>query len=178
MTAFPAQARAAFAQNYPETPHKLAHELGAHPLLELDALAGLAEALPEASIEYNKADLPIGVDGKPDPTGIPIGQTIRNIAESGSWAVLKNVEQHPAYGALLAGLLEELRPQIEVRTGAMIMTQGFIFISSPGAMTPYHFDPEHNILLQVRGSKVMTQFPAGNAAFAVAQRVLSKVESS
>jgi mannose-6-phosphate isomerase-like protein (cupin superfamily) len=33
-------------------------------------------------------------------------------------------------------------------------------------VTPYHFDPEHNILMQVRGSKVMTQFPAGDTAYA------------
>jgi hypothetical protein len=33
-------------------------------------------------------------------------------------------------------------------------------------VTPYHFDPEHNILLQLRGTKVMTVFPAGNPRFA------------
>ena len=43
----------------------------------------------------------------------------------------------------------------------MLTSQGFIFVSSPNSVTPYHFDPEHNILLQIRGSKVMTQFPAG-----------------
>lgn len=48
----------------------------------------------------------------------------------------------------------------------MLKTQGFIFVTSPGGVTPYHFDPEHNILLQIHGSKVMTQFPAGNAIFA------------
>ena len=166
MSVFSAEARAAFAAAYPETPHKLAHTLGRHPLLELDALAMLAEALPPAAIEYNKADLPIGVDGKPDPTGIPIGETIRHIERTGSWAVLKNVEQHPAYAALLAELLDELRPQIESATGRMLKTQAFIFITSPNGVTPYHFDPEHNILLQIRGSKVMTQFPAGNPAYA------------
>jgi len=72
----------------------------------------------------------------------------------------------PAYAALLHDLLGELRPVIEPRTGAMLKLQGFIFVTSPGGVTPYHFDPEHNILLQVRGSKVMTQFPAGNARFA------------
>ncbi|MCC6829350.1 MAG: transcriptional regulator [Novosphingobium sp.] len=166
MTVFSPAARAAFAAGYPEVPHKLAHALGQHPLLELDSLADLAEALPAASIEYNRADLPIGIDGKPDPTGIPIGETIRNIGASGSWAALKNIEQHPAYAALLAGLLEELRPQIEAATGRMMKTQGFVFITSPGGVTPYHFDPEHNILLQIRGSKVMTQFPAGDARYA------------
>lgn len=166
MTVFPPKARAAFSAGYPEVPHTLVHSLGQHPLLELDALAALAEALPARSIEYNKAKLPIGVDGKPDPTGVPIGETIRNILTSGSWAVLKNVEQEPAYAALLAELLNELRADIEPRTGKMLMTQAFIFITSPGGVTPYHFDPEHNILLQVRGSKVMTQFPAGDPRFA------------
>ena len=166
MTVFPPEARAAFAAGYPEVPHAFAHALGRHPLLELDALATLAEALPAASIEYNFADLPIGIDGKPDPTGIPIGETIRNIGATGSWAALKNIEQHPAYAALLADLLDELRPQIEAATGRMMKTQGFVFITSPGGVTPYHFDPEHNILLQIRGSKVMTQFPAGDARYA------------
>lgn len=166
MSIFPPEARGAFAAAYPEVPHKLVHRLNQHPLLELDALASLAEALPAASIEYNAADQPIGIDGKPAATGVPIGKTIREIVSSGSWAVLKNVEQDPRYGALLAELLGELKPQIEARTGRMLTTQGFIFVTSPNGVTPYHFDPEHNILLQVRGSKVMTQFPAGDARYA------------
>jgi hypothetical protein len=163
---FPGNSRAAFAANYPEVPHVLGHELRDHPLFELEALAQLGESLPDGSIEYNRGDLPIGVDGKPARPAISIGQTIRHIAETGSWAVLKNIEQNPLYAAILADLLEELRPQIEARTGKMMMTQAFVFVSSPNAVTPYHFDPEHNILLQLRGSKVMSQFPAGDAKYA------------
>ena len=166
MTVFTPAARLVFAADYPEVPHILPHQLGRHPLLDLEALAALADMLPGTSIEYNKADQPIGVNGKPDPTGIPIAETIRNIARTGSWAVLKNIEQAPAYAALLADLLAEIRTEIETKTGRMIKTQGYIFISSPNAVTPYHFDPEHNILLQIRGSKVMTQFPAGDPAYA------------
>ncbi len=166
MTCFSPEARAAFAANYPEVPHKVRHALGQHPLLELEALAQLSESLPEASIEYNSGDQPIGIDGKPGATGIPIGTTIRNIRQSGSWAALKNIEQNSGYAALLAALLAEIRPEIEAKTGAMMKTQGFVFISSPGAVTPYHFDPEHNILLQIMGSKVMRQFPAGDPVYA------------
>lgn len=166
MSVFPPSARATFAANYPEIPHKLVHTLCAHPLLDFGALADLAEALPEASIEYNAGNQPIGIDGKPAATGIPIGETIRSIETSNSWAALKNIEQHPSYAALLEDLLGELRPQIEARTGRMMKTQGFVFVTSAGGVTPYHFDPEHNILLQVRGSKVMTQFPAGDARYA------------
>ena len=159
-------ARSDFAASYPETTHKLRHELGAHPLLELDSLASLGEALPAKSVEYNRGNQPIGVDGKPAATGLTIGETIRDISGADSWAVLKNIEQSPPYAALLAELLGELEEVIVPRTGRMMKTQGFVFVSSPKAVTPYHFDPEHNILLQLRGNKVMTVFPAGDARFA------------
>jgi len=163
---FPTDARAAFAASYPEIPHKLRHTLPEHPLLALGALAELGESLPESSVEYNRGDLPIGVDGKPGSNGLTIGETIRGIERTNSWAVLKNIEQHPAYAELLAALLDELRPEIEAKTGRMMKTQGFIFVSSPNAVTPYHFDPEHNILMQLVGTKAMTQFPAGDPSFA------------
>jgi len=96
--------RQKFAWQYPEQPHKLAHNLADNPMLELDALAQLAEQLPEASVEYNRGDVPIGVDGKPESTGLSIGETIRKVHEANSWAVLKNVEQAPVYEALLLEL--------------------------------------------------------------------------
>ena len=163
---FGSAARATFAAAYPETPGILRHELAEHPLLTLEALAALAGQLPETAIEYNRGDLPIGVEGKPGGTGLGIEDTIRHIATVNSWAVLKNIEHAPAYQALLLSLLDELKPAIEAKTGAMLRPQGFVFISSPNAVTPYHFDPEHNILLQLTGSKVMTQFPAGDARYA------------
>ena len=168
MTAiFDSATRQLFAANYPETPHKLEHNLRDHPLLSIEALAQLGEALPATSVEYNKGDLPVGIDPALVPTnGLSIGDTIRMVETSGSWAVLKNIEQRPEYQALLIGLLTELKPHIEEKTGRMLKPQGFIFVSSPNAVTPYHFDPEHNILLQLRGTKVMTQFPAGDSRFA------------
>ena len=45
---FPTLSRAMFGASYPEGAHKLRHNLSAHPLLELDALAELGEALPPA----------------------------------------------------------------------------------------------------------------------------------
>lgn len=168
MTAvFDSANRLLFARNYPEIAHKLRHALGDHPLLTIEALAKLGEKLPQASVEYNKGELPVGIDPALVPSnGLTIGETIRRVETSGSWAVLKNVEQSAEYEAVLMGLLTELKPHIESRTGRMLRPQGYIFVSSPNAVTPYHFDPEHNILLQLRGTKVMTQFPAGDARYA------------
>jgi Cupin-like domain len=159
---FPEETRQAFAAAYPETSLRLNHTLMSHPLLTLDCLADLAERLGQANVEYNLADLPIAIAPEAvQSNGLGIAETVRTIAANKSWAVLKHIEHDPAYRALLHDLLEELRPYIEAKTGPMLTLEGFIFISSPGAVTPFHFDPEHNILLQITGDKLFTIFPAG-----------------
>jgi hypothetical protein len=165
--AFTPAAHAAVDAAYPNAPTILDHQLTGHPLLSLEALAVLAEALPETDVEYNRSDLPIGINPDDIPSnGLGIGDTIRGIAANKSWAVLKFIEQVPAYRALLEALLGELKPVIEARTGPMLTLQGFVFVSSPGSITPFHFDPEHNILLHLRGDKVMTVYPAADPRFA------------
>ena len=157
---FPPEALAALTVAYPAQPIKMKHNLLGHPLLTLDALVKLAEALPEHEIEHNPGRLPIGID----PADIPksatsVTETIQTIGRAGSWVALKRIEQVPAYKDLLHAILDEIRPIIEPRTGAMMQLEGFVFISSPGAVTPLHFDPEHNILLQLSGCKTMSLFP-------------------
>lgn len=153
-------AQAAFAQAYPRRFCKLQHGLHAEPLMQLDALADLAGLLPPGSIEYNPGALPIGIAPEDVPVStMGVVETIRNIRDSGSWVVLKRIEQIGAYADLLEHILAELTDIVVPRTGAMMQREGFIFISSPEAVTPFHFDPEHNILLQLAGSKTMTIFP-------------------
>ena len=159
--AFSPAGKAAFSRLYPETPGLLTHNLVDHPLLTLESLVGLSQRLDPANVEYCRADLPIGVDPESvEANGLSIPDTIRSIEENGSWLVLKWIENDPVYKALLQETLAELEPLIRPVTGDMQSLQGFIFVSSPGAVTPFHMDPEHNILLQIRGSKTMTVFPA------------------
>jgi hypothetical protein len=160
---FPPMSRAMFAASYPEGAHKLRHNFGAHPLLDLEALAWLGEMLPADSVECHRGDAPRGADGKPGRNGLTIGETIREIADTNSWAVLRNIEQVPAYGALLAELVAELGPEIVEKTGRLLQTEGFVSVSSPRAVTPCHFDPEHHVLLQLAGKKTMAVFPAGHS---------------
>lgn len=161
--AFPAEALAAFAAAYPDRTAKLSHGLVGHELLTIEALALLGERMPVGSVEYNLGKLPLGVRPEDTPAnGLTLGETIRTIETNGSWVVLKNVERDAAYGALLDEALGELAPVVERETGPMLNRESFIFLSSPGSVTPFHMDPEHNILLQIRGKKTMTVFPAGD----------------
>ena len=164
---FPAETLARMATLYPLQAGLLHHDLPVHPLLSLEALAQLGERLPASEVEYNPGNVPIGILPEDIPTnGLSIGETIRTIDSNGSWAVLKNIENVDAYRTLLMDLLGELKSIVEPRTGAMLTPQGFIFISSPGSITPFHFDPEHNILLQLKGTKVMNVWPSGDERFA------------
>ena len=162
---FHADALAAFETAYPEQPLKLSHDMAGHPLFTLEALAELAGRLDPKHVEYNAGDLPVGIDPDDVPgNGLSIAETIRSIEHCGSWMVLKFVENDPAYRAVMEETLAGLASVVGPRTGEMLKREAFVFVSSPGAVTPFHFDPEHNVLLQLRGSKVMTIFPAADEA--------------
>ena len=103
---FPEEARTAFAAAYPEQPLVIPHRLRDHPLLGLDALADLAGRLPESSIEYNRGDLPIGIDGKPGATGLSITDTIHRIAGMGgstAWEWQRQLRKECLGGLILIG---------------------------------------------------------------------------
>ena len=51
-------------------------------------------------------------------------------------------------------------PFSEIKRPGTQQLEAYIFISSPGSVTPFHFDDEHNFLLQVRGSKTMHMWDA------------------
>ncbi len=148
-----------FADGFDRRPFLITHRLCEHPLFDLERLLKLAQTLPEKHIEYNAGTLPVNQAQHLTPrNGLSVEETIRRIRECRSWMVLKWVEHDPAYRALLEQCLTEVRPHSEPICPGMRLPHAFIFITSPGSVTPYHIDPEHNFLLQVRGSKLIRQF--------------------
>jgi Cupin superfamily protein len=138
------------------------HHLTDHPLLEVESIATLAERLPEDRVEHNYADLPTVADPNAvQKSDQPVGEVARTIDSNGCWMVLKNIERDPDYKRLLDDLLDEVAPMVDDREGGMTDRRGFVFLSAPGSVTPSHTDPEHNFLLQIRGTKDMNvgRFP-------------------
>ena len=151
--------REVFAAYFDRKPFHIRHGLADHPLFALPRLMELARRLPEAFVEYNAGALPVGVRPQDTPrTGLSAEETVRRIAECGSWMVLKRVEQDPEYGALLDRCLDDVAREAGSAAPRMLRREGFIFLSSPGAVTPFHLDPEHNFLLQIRGSKTVSMW--------------------
>src|SRR5262245_30401842 len=135
------------------------HPWSDHPLLTLPSLIELSNRLPETNIRYNRGDVPPGQQIYTAPkTNLSIEETIRQIEECGSWMVLRFVEQDPEYRALVNECLDEIQSLSEPILPGMSKREGFIFITSPGSVTPFHSDPEYNFLLQIRGSKTASLF--------------------
>lgn len=157
-------AMAALDAAYPLAATFLTHTIADHPLLKLDALRRLAKRMRPETREHNAAtDLPLGITNAETPqNGLSVDETIERIEDCGSWVLLKYIEQDPEYRALMHDVLGQIAPVVQPRTGAMMRFEGFVFISSPQAVTPLHFDPEYNILFQARGSKTMTLFPTAD----------------
>ena len=145
-----------FDAYFDERPFYIRTRLASHPLFELPALVELARSLPSEFVEYNAGNLDVNQHGAQTPrTGLSVEETIRRIEECGSWLVLKRVDQVPEYKALLDECLEPLEHRARTRVRDTFDRQGFLFVSSPNAVTPFHMDPEHNFLLQLRGTKTI-----------------------
>jgi hypothetical protein len=143
-------------------PSSVSHALGDHPLLTIESIARLAERLPEDRVEHNVGNLPKVVDDDAvERSDLPVGEIARGIETNGCWMVLKNIERDEEYGNLLDELLDQVEPILDQRDGGMSGREGFVFLSAPGSVTPSHTDPEHNFLLQVRGTKELSvgRFP-------------------
>lgn len=152
-----------FAAAYPGESAAVAHRLHDHPLFRIEALAALAERLPASHVEHNLGNL--AVDQRPDAiprAALSPGEIVRTLADNGCWMVLKKVDVDPAYAALIDACLAEIAPVATPATGAYRRREAFIFLSAPNSVTPFHMDPEHNILLQIAGRKTMRVYPAGD----------------
>ena len=138
------------AQTYPLSPVVVRHALSRHPLLSVEALRVAATRMDRAHVEARAAATTVGG---------PFGDLHKDKAAAG-WTMLRFIEQLPEYRALLASVLAELVPVMAPTTGAAYDMRGFAFVSAPHAVTPFHFDPEYNLLFQISGTKQFAVHPA------------------
>lgn len=138
----------------------LRHDCHEHPLLQLPALNGLARNLMKIDkcrfVRPGTAADSDFVTAGESPDGRGIDEIFARMEEPGSWIALYNVENDPQYAQFLQGVTAGLRPLVERDQPGMYNVQGFIFISAPPSVTPFHIDRENNFWLQVRGRKVLT----------------------
>ena len=152
-----------FASGFAQRPVAVDHTLAEDPLLSLEEIARLADRFP-GRVERHSADLPLIMpDGAP---GLDTSSSdmVRGIEHNRCWMVFWYVNQDPAYRALLDRCLDEAESFLPSGAGPALQREAFLFLSAPNAVTPIHFDPEHNFLLQIRGHKDMNVCPFPSVA--------------
>ena len=142
---------------FPNSPFATRHRLAGHPLFRLEKLVDLAGRMPKDGIEYNSGK--VAIDQKPEDTplvDLTPTEVVRRIKEANAWMVLKRVERIPAYAALLKDVLDGVARDMGHRDAddaGFTQLEGYVFVSSPNATTPFHSDPEDNFFVQIHGDK-------------------------
>lgn len=136
----------------------LTHALSDHPLLQIDALVELGKRQQERKlVRTHSADATAGTSFADAPNLHPNAKgaaaTLADIAKARAWMSLLNVQADPIYRKFIDEILDEIRPIIERRDPGMCYRAGWIFVSSPNTVTPFHIDHEHNFIMQIRGTK-------------------------
>jgi hypothetical protein len=68
---------------------------------------------------------------------------------------INHIEKDAMYRELVDVVLDGVEQELAPVHGRLLDREGWIFVSSPGAVTPYHMDHHANFLLQVHGEKVV-----------------------
>lgn len=151
-----------------KTPFQFEHRLLGHPALEISNLARVLPELPEERVMYSKGLNKLGanfdrahIDNK---NGLSIEETIETIRTSNSYVAVRGPEHHDSFKDVYRMMCEDIG-QLMKRNGTGNMpteAEMWLFIASPNAVTPFHFDRFSNFLLQFRGSKEVAVFEPWN----------------
>jgi hypothetical protein len=142
--------------------HKISqveHNFHEHPLMELGAIANLAKRLYATHqcrfIKPGTTETSGFIHNDKSPDGRTIEEVFRRIEEPGSWVALYDIQTDPEYAEFLDQVIASVRNLIDAEQPGTYRIAGFMFISAPPSVTPFHIDRENNFWLQIRGRKDM-----------------------
>lgn len=131
--------------------------------VNLDLIKNVIRDLPSHNIAYTSDSDNVQADFEHilrDKTQyLDAEKVTQDLLHSKSYLALSNVEQHP----LLKGLCDQITQEIRLAYHSKIKGANYwIFVASPNAITPFHFDRFSNFIFQLRGNKELTIFPNFN----------------
>jgi hypothetical protein len=139
---------------------RVRHRISDHYLLKPDQLVQLGKRLEQQGrirthANAAKADTPFNLAPEMHPNNASATETLERIREAKAWMSLLNVQTDPTYRQLIDEVMDGIRPLVEAKDPNMSYLGGWIFVSSPHTVTPFHFDKEHNFILQIHGRKTI-----------------------
>jgi len=137
----------------------LHHNFHEHPLFQVAELIKLGKELaPFEQCRFMRPGLSpasvIAHDSR-HPGGRSIDEFFERLEEPSSSVALYNIEVIPRYQALLRAVVGTMQDSVESEQPDVFRVNGFVFISAPPSVTPFHIDRENNFWLQLHGRKIM-----------------------
>jgi hypothetical protein len=148
-----------FSKDFNRSSFQFTHNLADNFLFSLPRLAQLAERLLQdkknRSVRWQSSDSPVSAGWS-----VPIKQemdslnaAISNLNKSGSWILLYSVQRDPLYNYLLGKLMDEIVALTGIDPADITWQDAYVFMASPGAVTPFHIDHEATFLFQIHGAR-------------------------
>ncbi len=151
-----------FREKFDQRPFALSHSFANHPLFELPRLLELAEFLRRDphNVTFDAGEIRVEQRWNQRPRNpYTLREALVRIECTGAWVILKHTENSPEYRDVMDAVLDDVeRLSGRPLRSAMKHPEAQIMITSPRRITPYHFDNECNVLLQIRGEKDLFVF--------------------
>ncbi len=157
-------------------PFQFSHSLSNHPALSLEHLAEILPSYGPSQAYFSGRRMRRDEDFFSAISGEREGSTARELIDrlhqGDGYIMIREPETHPALREVHELLVADIEHGLRERgMGPQAHdARSYIFISSPGSVTPFHFDRASNFLLQIRGRKQVTVFKPWDA------RVISDLE--
>ena len=150
-----------FREEFNRKPFLFSHNLGSRSLFSLPRIQALAESFLKKkgprSVQWRNSDTAVdaGWALKPPSEQIAsVSEAITNLEKSGSWVLVRGIQDDPEYRAVIEQMLDEL----EVILGRPLRREitwkeSHIFMVSPNGVTPYHIDHMATFVMQIHGNR-------------------------
>jgi hypothetical protein len=144
-------------EEFNRRPFAFKHNLTDHPQLQLSALYELASRLPKGEVLHWSGSIPVDANidtaSKTHSTGVSLRDTFDGMEKAGSYVLIRNAQLDPAFNGLVDDILDEVKTLVDPIEPGMCQRIAYVFIASPGSVTPYHMDRDINFHFNVRGTK-------------------------
>jgi hypothetical protein len=156
------------AERFDREAFKFQHQLLGHPALTLENLCKVLPSLPRGQVVYSSKRLSETDNFErffsQDGDRASIEQAIESIRTSEAYIAVQSPQSDPSYAPLFKDLIGDISQLLRLRgLGDEVRNpRMYLFIASPNAVTPFHFDRYANFLMQFRGSKTVSVFPQWN----------------
>ncbi len=138
---------------------RIRHNYHLHPLLQLARLEELAQSLMATKqCRFIKPGITASSSfdhGDSSPDGRTIDAVFRHIEEKDSWVALYNIQTDPVYRDFLWDVMKSAGHLVDHQE-KVFDVRGFVFISAPPSVTPFHIDRENNFWMNIRGRKTIS----------------------